>query len=163
MRKQNAISASLSGIAAVEHGRPSSSDICPRRSARGSLSLTAPDGFCAVAMSWAPSPIGLPDQPDVAARIGAYALFLHTAAAARPRQFGCVHRILIVKTETGKRRKFWLTQEMADVLKRLPPKRIAKGRHKGELRGVRLCPLRWADRSTEENTQEGRARLCDAI
>jgi integrase len=85
-------------------------------------------------MSWAPSPIGLPDQPDVAARIGAYALFLHTAAAARPRQFGCVHRILIVKTETGKRRKFWLTQETADVLKRLPPKRIAKGRHKGELR-----------------------------
>lgn len=75
--------------------------------------------------------------------IAAYALFLHTTAARpteavrlRPQDLDLEkrHGFSAVKTKTGKRREFWLTEEMAEVLKRLPPKRIGKGNHKGEMR-----------------------------
>jgi integrase len=85
----------------------------------------------------------------VTPHIAAYALFLHTTAARpteavrlRPQDFDLQNRygISAVKTKTGNRREFWLTTEMADELRRLPPKQIKKGRFKGELR-----VFGWAD------------------
>lgn len=79
----------------------------------------------------------------VSPHIAAYALFLHTTAARsteavrlRPQDLDLekCYGISAVKTKTGNRREFWLTEEMADELKRLPPKQIRKGAHKGEWR-----------------------------
>jgi hypothetical protein len=44
------------------------------------------------------------------------------------------------KTKTGHRREFWLTEEMAEELRCLPPKRIRWGKYKDELR-----VFGWAD------------------
>jgi hypothetical protein len=81
--------------------------------------------------------------------IAAYALFLHTTAARpteavrlRPHDLDLDkrHGHSAVKTKTGGRREFWLTEEMAEELKRLPPRRLVWGKHKGELR-----LFGWAD------------------
>jgi integrase len=73
----------------------------------------------------------------------AYALFVHTTAARsteammlRPQDLNLEtrHGFSAVKTKTGNRREFWLTEEMAEELKRLPPKQIRKGQYKGEWR-----------------------------
>jgi integrase len=81
--------------------------------------------------------------------LAAYALFLHTTAARsteaillRPADLDLEKRYgtSATVTKTGHRREFWLTQEMADELKRLPPKQIGWGKHKGELR-----IFGWAD------------------
>lgn len=81
--------------------------------------------------------------------IAAYALFLFTTAARpteairlRPKDLDLVKRygVSATKTKTGKRREFWLTEEMAEELKRLPHKQIRKGQYKGELR-----VFGWAD------------------
>jgi integrase len=81
--------------------------------------------------------------------LAAYALFLHTTAA-RPteaimlqphdldleRNYG----ISSVATKTGSRREFWLTEEMTEVLRRLPPRQIQWGQYRGEWR-----VFGWAD------------------
>lgn len=73
--------------------------------------------------------------------LAAYVLFIHTTAARpteaimlRPDNLDLdrCHGVSAVKTKTGSRREFWLTQEMADELKALPPKRVHYGA--GELR-----------------------------
>jgi integrase len=82
-------------------------------------------------------------------RLAAYALFLHTTAARptealrlRPQDLDLDkrHGYSATKTKTGARREFWLTEEMAEELKRLPPKRIGWGQYKGEWR-----IFGWAD------------------
>lgn len=81
--------------------------------------------------------------------LAAYALFLHTTAA-RPTE-ACMlnpidldldrrHGFSSTRTKTGSRREFWLTEEMAEELKRLPPKRIRWGKFKGQWR-----VFGWAD------------------
>lgn len=81
--------------------------------------------------------------------IAAYALFLHTTAARsteairlRPSDLDLEHRrgVSPIRTKTGSRREFWLTEEMAEELKRLPPKTIRWGKYKGEVR-----IFGWAD------------------
>lgn len=75
--------------------------------------------------------------------IAAYALFLHTTAARPteacrldPKDLDLDNRygVSSIKTKTGSRREFWLTEEMAEELKRLPPKKIRWGQFKGQWR-----------------------------
>lgn len=81
--------------------------------------------------------------------VAAYALFLHTTAARsteairlRPKDLDLDkrHGVSAVKTKMGGRREFWLTEEMAEELRRLPPKHIRWGKYKGEMR-----VFGWAD------------------
>jgi integrase len=81
--------------------------------------------------------------------LAAYALFLHTTAARsteaimlRPDNLDLDKRygVSATVTKTGHRREFWLTQEMADELKRLQPKQIRWGKYAGEWR-----VFGWAD------------------
>lgn len=81
--------------------------------------------------------------------LAAYALFLHTTAARpteaimlTPTELDLDQRYGMSRTITknGSRREFWLTEEMAEELKRLPPKRIGWGQYAGELR-----IFGWAD------------------
>ncbi len=81
--------------------------------------------------------------------VAAYALFLHTTAARsteairlRPCDLDLEkrHGFSPVKTKTGNRRQFWLTEEMAEELRCLPPKALKWGKHKGEAR-----IFGWAD------------------
>jgi hypothetical protein len=81
--------------------------------------------------------------------LAAYALFLHTTAARsteaimlRPEDLDLDRRYGVSreKTKTGGRREFWLTEEVAEELKRLTPKQIRWGQYKGEWR-----IFGWAD------------------
>jgi len=85
----------------------------------------------------------------VSPHLAAYALFLHTTAARpteaimlRPSELDLDrrHGVSRTKTKNGSRREFWLTEEMAEELRNLPPRRIGWGKHKGELR-----IFGWAD------------------
>lgn len=80
--------------------------------------------------------------------VAAYALFMFTTAA-RPTEaieLGPKHLDLenltgeSEPTKTGNRRKFYLTEEVAEELKQLPPKKLLWGRNVGELR-----IFGWAD------------------
>jgi hypothetical protein len=81
--------------------------------------------------------------------VAAYALFIHTTAARsteammlRPADLDLHRRYgqSRIVTKNGHRREFWLTEEMAEELKRLPPKQIRWGKYKGEWR-----VFGWAD------------------
>jgi integrase len=81
--------------------------------------------------------------------VAAYALFIHTTAARsteammlRPEDLNLEQRHGWSRTitKTGNRRQFWLTEEMAQELRQLPPKQIRWGKHKGEWR-----IFGWAD------------------
>lgn len=75
--------------------------------------------------------------------MAACALFLHTTAARtgealllRPQELDLANATGWSRkaTKNGVRRKFWLTGEMTEELKHLPPRAILYGPHKGELR-----------------------------
>jgi integrase len=81
--------------------------------------------------------------------LAAYALFIHTTAARsteammlRPEDLDLERRHGVSRTvgKNGARREFWLTAEMAEELKRLPPKQIRWGKYQGEWR-----IFGWAD------------------
>ena len=80
--------------------------------------------------------------------IAAYALFMFTTAARpteamklRPSHFDFDKRYGVSEpTKTGNRREFYLTDEVAEELRALPPKKLLWGRNVGELR-----IFGWAD------------------
>ena len=83
--------------------------------------------------------------------MAAMALFLFTTAARtgealalRPQELELEARRGVSRTATknGARRQFWLTEEMAEELRRLPPRRLRSGRDAGELR-----VFGWGDKS----------------
>lgn len=75
--------------------------------------------------------------------MAAYALFLHTTAARptealllRPKDLDLENQTgwSSTPTKNGARRQFWLTQEMTNELRNLPPRKIRSGQYEGELR-----------------------------
>lgn len=75
--------------------------------------------------------------------LAAYCLFLHTTAARptealllRPCDLDLERRQGESRqaTKNGARRQFWLTEEMAEELTHLPPRRLTHGGHAGEFR-----------------------------
>ena len=89
------------------------------------------------------------DHENLGARLAAYALFMFTTAARpteaillRPHHFKLEEQIgeSARPTKNGERRKFYLTEEMAEELKRLPARKLLWGRHAGQLR-----VFGWAD------------------
>ena len=75
--------------------------------------------------------------------MAAYALFIHTTAARpsealllRPQDLDLDNQMGLsrIATKNGSFRQFWLTEEMANELKTLPPRKILFGKYCGELR-----------------------------
>jgi integrase len=88
------------------------------------------------------------EHENLGARLAAYALFMFTTAARPTEAIELTpdHLDLANKdglsepTKTGNRRRFYLTEEVAEELKRLPPRKLLWGRNAGELR-----VFGWAD------------------
>jgi integrase len=89
-----------------------------------------------------------PEHNHLGPRLAAYALFMFTTAARPTEAIELTpdHLKLDEKggdsepTKTGDRRKFYLTEEVAEELKRLPPRKLLWGSNAGELR-----VFGWAD------------------